>query len=39
VCAAKVAGKRPEELAQVLDAVHTAGGSAFMLTLTIKHSV
>ena len=38
VCAAKVAAKRAEELAQVLDAVHTAGGSAFMLTLTIKHS-
>jgi hypothetical protein len=38
VCAAKVASKRAEELAQVLDAVHDAGGSAFMLTLTIRHS-
>jgi hypothetical protein len=38
VCAAKVAAKRAEELATVLDAVHAAGGSAFMLTLTIRHS-
>lgn len=38
VCAAKVAAKRAEELATVLDKVHESGGSAFMLTLTIKHS-
>ncbi|WP_331558632.1 hypothetical protein [Actinomycetospora sp.] len=38
VCAAKVAAKRAEELAVVLDAVHAAGGSAFMLTMTIRHN-
>ena len=38
VCAAKVAAKRAEELAPVLDAVHARGGSALMLTLTIRHS-
>jgi hypothetical protein len=38
VCAAKVAAKRAEELAAVLDAVHAAGGSAFMLTMTIRHN-
>lgn len=38
VCAAKVAAKRADELATVLDAVHASGGSAFMLTLTISHS-
>ncbi|MCD2198057.1 hypothetical protein LQ327_32265 [Actinomycetospora endophytica] len=38
VCAAKVAAKRAEELAAVLDAVHAKGGSAFMLTMTIRHN-
>jgi hypothetical protein len=37
VCAAKVAAARAEELAAVLDKPHEDGGSAFMLTLTIRH--
>jgi hypothetical protein len=38
VCAGKVASRRAEELATVLDTVHAGGGSAFMLTLTIRHT-
>jgi hypothetical protein len=37
-CAARVAAKRAEELATLLDAVHAARGSAFMLTITIRHN-
>jgi len=37
-CAAKIATGRADELAQVMRAVDAAGGSAVMLTLTMRHS-
>ncbi|MFC5142349.1 hypothetical protein ACFPK1_29265 [Actinomycetospora rhizophila] len=38
VCAVKVATRRADDLAAVMRAVHEQGGSAFMLTLTMRHS-
>ena len=37
VCAVKVAARRADDLATVMRAVHDRGGSAFMLTLTMRH--
>lgn len=37
-CAAKVATRRADELSKVMRAVDEAGGSAFLLTLTMRHS-
>ncbi|GAA4881457.1 hypothetical protein [Actinomycetospora straminea] len=37
VCAAKIATRRADDLATVMRAVDEAGGSAFMLTLTMRH--
>jgi hypothetical protein len=37
-CAAKVATRRAHELSKVMRAVDEAGGSAFLLTLTMRHS-
>jgi len=36
-CAAKVATRRADELATVMRAVHEHGGSAFMVTFTMRH--
>jgi len=36
-CAAKIAARRAEELADVMAAVHRSGGSAYLLTLTMRH--
>jgi hypothetical protein len=36
-CAAKIAGRRSEELSQVMRTVLTAGGSASLITLTMRH--
>lgn len=36
-CAAVIAARRADELADVMRAVDNAGGSAFMLTLTVRH--
>ncbi|MHC1561998.1 hypothetical protein ACR9E3_23805 [Actinomycetospora sp. C-140] len=38
VCAVKVATRRADDLAAVMRAVHGRGGSAFMVTLTMRHS-
>ncbi|WP_433032450.1 hypothetical protein [Actinomycetospora sp. CA-053990] len=38
VCAAKVATRRADDLAAVMRAVHERSGSAFMLTLTMRHA-
>jgi hypothetical protein len=38
VCAVKVATRRADDLAAVMRAVHERGGSAFMLTLTMRHA-
>lgn len=37
-CAAKIATRRADELSKVMRAVDDAGGSAFLLTLTMRHS-
>ncbi|MEJ2860135.1 hypothetical protein [Actinomycetospora flava] len=37
-CAAKIATRRADELSQVMRAVDDASGSAFLLTLTMRHS-
>ena len=37
-CAAKIATRRADELSKVMRAVDEAGGSAFLLTLTMRHS-
>ena len=37
VCAGKIATRRADDLATVMRAVDDAGGSAFMLTLTMRH--
>ncbi|WP_328305846.1 hypothetical protein [Actinomycetospora sp. NBC_00405] len=37
-CAAKIATRRADELSKVMRAVDGAGGSAFLLTLTMRHS-
>jgi len=37
VCAAKIAAGRAEELSQVMRTVLTAGGSASLITLTMRH--
>lgn len=37
VCAGKIATRRADDLATVMRAVDEAGGSAFMLTLTMRH--
>ena len=37
-CAAKIATRRADELSRVMRAVDEAGGSAFLLTLTMRHS-
>ncbi|MDD7926099.1 hypothetical protein [Actinomycetospora chibensis] len=37
VCAVKIATCRADDLATVMRAVHERGGSAFMLTLTMRH--
>jgi hypothetical protein len=37
VCAAKIAARRAEELSQVIRTVLTAGGSASLITLTMRH--
>jgi hypothetical protein len=37
VCAAKIATRRADELATVMRAVDELGGSAFLLTLTMRH--
>jgi Replication protein len=37
VCAGKIAARRAEELSQVMRAVLTAGGSASLITLTMRH--
>ena len=36
-CAAKIAARRAEELADVMAAVHRSGGSAYLVTLTMRH--
>ncbi|WP_433784661.1 hypothetical protein ACQPX6_00345 [Actinomycetospora sp. CA-101289] len=36
-CAAKIATRRADELSKVMRAVDEAGGSAFLLTLTMRH--
>jgi hypothetical protein len=36
-CGAKIATRRADELSKVMRAVDEAGGSAFMLTLTMRH--
>ena len=36
-CAAKIAAARAAELADVMAAVHAAGGSAYLVTLTMRH--
>jgi Replication protein len=36
-CAAKIAARRAEELSQVMRTVLTAGGSATLITLTMRH--
>lgn len=38
VCAAKIATRRADDLATVMRTVDDIGGSAFMLTLTMRHS-
>jgi hypothetical protein len=38
VCAVKVATRRADDLAAVMRAVHEREGSAFMLTLTMRHA-
>lgn len=38
VCAVKVATRRADDLAAVMRAIHQQGGSAFMLTLTMRHA-
>jgi len=38
VCAAKIAETRREEVAQAIDGVQSIGGSAYMLTLTMRHN-
>ncbi|MEJ2863065.1 hypothetical protein [Actinomycetospora flava] len=38
MCAVKVATRRADDLAAVMRAVHEHGGSAFMLTLTMRHA-
>ncbi|MDD7940914.1 hypothetical protein PHK61_21060 [Actinomycetospora lutea] len=38
VCAVKVATRRADDLSAVMRAVHERGGSAFMLTLTMRHA-
>ncbi|MDD7917985.1 hypothetical protein [Actinomycetospora callitridis] len=38
VCAVKVATRRADDLAAVMRVVHERGGSAFMLTLTMRHA-
>jgi hypothetical protein len=37
-CAAKIATRRADDLSKVMRAVDKAGGSAFLLTLTMRHS-
>ncbi len=37
VCAAKIAARRAEELSKVMKTVLTAGGSASLITLTMRH--
>ncbi|GAA4872200.1 hypothetical protein GCM10023203_22290 [Actinomycetospora straminea] len=37
-CAAKIATRRADELSKVMRAVDEAGGSAFLLTLTMRHA-
>ncbi|NYD38564.1 hypothetical protein [Actinomycetospora corticicola] len=37
-CAAKIATRRADELARVMRAVEERGGSAFLLTLTMRHA-
>ena len=37
VCAAKIATRRADDLATVMRAVDELGGSAFLLTLTMRH--
>jgi hypothetical protein len=37
-CAAKIVTRRADELSTVMRAVDEAGGSAFLLTLTMRHS-
>jgi hypothetical protein len=38
VCAAKISARRAEELSQVMRYVLTAGGSASLITLTMRHN-
>ncbi|MFR9803647.1 protein rep [Pseudonocardia sp. RS010] len=37
VCASKVGARRAEEIGHVVDQVHAAGGSAALVTLTLRH--
>ena len=39
ICCAKVMRRRGEQIAAVFDSVHSAGGSAIMVTLTAAHQI